>query len=195
MKVHDSGMPNEGQWESYFEPGVALDRLGLAAGIGNVVEFGCGYGTFTRPAATRARGIVYAFDIEPEMVAIVATKASESGLGNILAQVRDFMDAGTGLPDCHADYAMLFNILHAEKPLAMLGEALRVLRPGGILGIMHWIYDPSTPRGPSLNIRPRPEQCEAWAVAAGFEGTGPGTIDLPPYHFGMAMRKPVSTNP
>ena len=88
MKVRDSGMPNEGQLESYFDPEIAFDRLGLAAGIGNVVEFGCGYGTFTLPAANRATGIVYAFDIEPEMVAIVATKASESGLGNILVQVR-----------------------------------------------------------------------------------------------------------
>ena len=107
MKVRDSGMPNEGQLESYFDPEIALDRLGLAAGIGNVVEFGCGYGTFTPPAANCvATGIAYAFDVEPEMVAIVATKASESGLGNILAEARYFMDAGTGLPDCHADYAM-----------------------------------------------------------------------------------------
>lgn len=35
---------------------------------------------------------------------------------------------------------------------------------------MHWRSDILTPRGPSLDIRPRPEQCQAWLCAAGFSG-------------------------
>jgi SAM-dependent methyltransferase len=192
MKTRDSGMPDEPHWESFFDPDAVLDRLGLSAGVGNVVEFGCGYGTFTIPAAYRTTGTVYAVDIEPEMVAAVARKASRLGHGNVLAIVRDFVEQGTGLPDEHADYAMLFNILHAENPGIMLREARRVLKPGGILGIMHWNYDPSTPRGPKMDIRPRPEQCESWAIAAGFNRTKSGIVDLPPYHYGMAMQKPRS---
>jgi ubiquinone/menaquinone biosynthesis C-methylase UbiE len=52
------------------------------------------------------------------------------------------------------DYAMLFNILHAEQPERLLREARRILAPHGLLGIIHWNYDPSTPRGPSMEIRP-----------------------------------------
>jgi hypothetical protein len=64
-----------------------------------------------------------------------------------------------------------------------------VLAPGGVLAIMHWNYDPSTPRGPSMSIRPRPEQCRAWAVQAGFGPVGPPQIDLPPYHYGLTLEK------
>ena len=45
---------------------------------------------------------------------------------------------------------------------------------------IHWNYDPSTPRGPSMSIRPRPEDCRDWAEAAGFRLLAPGIINLPP---------------
>ncbi len=44
---------------------------------------------------------------------------------------------------------MLFNILHAAESGALLAEARRVLKVGGKLGVMHWNYDPTTPRGPA----------------------------------------------
>jgi hypothetical protein len=86
---------------------------------------------------------------------------------------------------------MLFNILHAKESPAMLAEALRVLAPGSLLGIIHWNYDTTTPRGPSMEIRPRPEECQAAAVAAGFRILPSGIIDLPRYHYGMVLTKPV----
>ena len=39
---------------------------------------------------------------------------------------------------------MLFNILHAERPNVLLKEALPLLRPSGVLAIVHWNYDPAT---------------------------------------------------
>jgi SAM-dependent methyltransferase len=136
---------------------------------------------------------VYALDIDPAMVEATRRRAAEARLGNVRAMVRDFMSGGTGLEDGCADYAMLFNILHGEEPVALLREARRNLRPGGLAGIMHWNYDPATPRGPALSIRPRPGQCMQWALEAGLEalrGPGGGVIDLPPYHYGLVMRRP-----
>jgi len=189
MKTRESGMPDEPMWESFFDPPRVLNRLGLAPEARGVVEFGCGYGTFTIEAGCLVRGSVHAFDIEPDMVAMVRRKAQQAGLSNVVCEVRDFVEQGTGLADGAADYAMLFNILHAEQPEALLREAWRVLRPLGRLGIMHWNHDPSTPRGPALSIRPRPEQCRDWARAVGFRLLAPGIINLPPYHYGMVLER------
>jgi ubiquinone/menaquinone biosynthesis C-methylase UbiE len=149
------------------------------------VEFGCGYGTFTVAAARIARGTIHAIDVDPGMLAATAAKTRE--LPNVRLVERDFVVAGTGLDDASVDYAMLFNILHFEEPLRLLREARRVLRPGQPLGIMHWNYDPTTPRGPSMDIRPRPEDCRNWALAAGFRLRDPGIVSLPPYHYGMVL--------
>ena len=85
---------------------------------------------------------------------------------------------------------MLFNILHADRPELLLQEVSRILAPDGILAVIHWNHDPTTPRGPSMEIRPRPEQCRDWAIQAGFALLEPGIIDLPPHHYGMALARP-----
>lgn len=193
MKTRESGMPDESMWSGFFSPAETLAKLGLTGSCGDVVDFGCGYGTFTIPAArivAGTTGIVRALDIEADMIETTRRKAAAAGLANIRVEQRDFMTDGTGLTDTSVDYAMLFNILHCERPQVLLREAFRVLSPGGRLGIMHWNYDPSTPRGPAMDIRPRPEQCRDWAIAAGFRLAVANRIDLPPHHYGWVLIKP-----
>jgi SAM-dependent methyltransferase len=189
MKTRESGMPDEATWVGFFDPPAVLARLGLTNACRDVVEFGCGYGTFTIPAARIVRGTVHAFDIEAEMVEHTVRKAESAGLSNVRVEQKDFMVDGTGLPDASTDYVMLFNILHCEQPHLLLGEARRLLVSGGLLGIIHWNYDPTTPRGPSMGIRPRPEQCRLWAEEVGLRLQGPPLLDLPPYHYGIVYRK------
>lgn len=188
MKVRESGMPDEEFWASFFDPEFVLRQLGLTETIANVAEFGCGYGTFTLPAARLVAGRVHVFDIEPEMISITMERARASNLNNLEYYVRDFVADGTTLAEESVDYVMLFNILHAARPLLLLEEAERILAPTGKLGVMHWNHDPTTPRGPSMEIRPTPEQCQAWAREAGFELAG-ALVDLPPYHYGFVAAK------
>ena len=188
MKVRDSGMPPEDMWSGFFSPEEMLRRLGLSETTGDVVDFGCGYGTFTLPAARLVRGRVYALDIEPEMIDAVQRKTKEQALRNVEPVRRDFMAEGSGLPEACVDAVLLFNILHAEAPVALLREAHRILAPRGKALVTHWVTDRPTPRGPSSEIRPKPEQCAAWALEAGLtQSTGP--LDLPPYHYGMVFLK------
>jgi SAM-dependent methyltransferase len=188
MKARDSGMPEEDLWESFFDPEEVLKQLGLDDAAADVVDFGCGYGTFAIAAAGRTLGTVRCFDIDPTMVAATLLSAAAHGLPNLRAMTRDFLALGTGLPTESVDYALLFNILHAEDPMQVLQEAWRILRPGGKVAVIHWVHDKSTPRGPDLGIRPRPDQCRAWLETAGFTTSG-DTTPLPPYHYGLVGRK------
>ena len=189
MKTRESGMPSVETWEGFFRPDDALRKLLLAGDRAGVVEFGCGYGTFTIPAARIARGPVVAIDVDAEMVGSTRRRAALAGLTNVDVRLRDFMANGTGLPDQSMQYAMLFNILHCEEPLVLLHAARRVLQIGGLLAIVHWNNDPATPRGPTMDIRPRPEQCAAWAAEVGFQPVLQAPIDLPPYHFGLVFKR------
>lgn len=188
MRVRESGMPAEDIWEAFFDAGAILDRLGVDVTVRDLVEFGCGYGTFTTAAARRVSGRVYCNDIDPSMLAFATRKAVDAGLHNIHFELRDFMADGTGLADDSMDYGMLFNILHVDNPVQLFAEAHRNLVAGGRLGVIHWIHDPNTPRGPPLDIRPTPAQCIRWAHEAGFRPTR-DVIELPPYHYGLVFEK------
>ncbi len=181
-------MPVEKMWQTFFSPTETLQALGLHRSMANVVDFGCGYGTFTIPAAQLINGTVHAFDIEPEMIEETKRKAERTGLANIKLYLRDFITDGTRLSDASVDYVMLYNILHTEDPSRLLFESFRILREGGTVGIMHWNYDPKTPRGPPMNIRPKPEQCAQWAETVGFIITK-RHVNLPPYHYGIVAEK------
>lgn len=188
MKIRESGMPDEKQWEDFFEPEKILKIMKLNHNIINVAEFGCGYGTFTIPASKVIKGTLYALDIEQEMINRVIERANNDKLNNIQTILRDFIHEGSGLEDENVDYAMLFNILHAEKPEDLLKETYRILKPGGKLGVIHWNFDPETPRGPPMEIRSKPEQCIKWAVGIGFKFEN--GHDLEPYHYGLVFSKP-----
>ena len=192
MKGRESGMPDESCWGALFNPACVVAKLDCGGACGDVVEFGCGYGTFTLPAAGLVQGRVIALDIEPDMVAATRRKAAESGASNVVASVRDFVTHGSGLPDGQAGYAILFNILHLENPVALLSEACRVLAPGGKVGIIHWRTDIETPRGPSLPIRPTAEQCRTWGESAGLEFVRYESLCCCTWHWGLVMRRPTT---
>ena len=75
MKIRDSGMPDEHSWERLFDARHVLRQLRLTRGNEDVVDFGCGYGTFSIAAARMTKGTIYALDIDPNMVAQTACRA------------------------------------------------------------------------------------------------------------------------
>jgi ubiquinone/menaquinone biosynthesis C-methylase UbiE len=64
-------MPAENMWADFFNVELILSELHIDSKINDLVEIGCGYGTFTIPAAKQIKGRLYAFDIEKEMLEIV----------------------------------------------------------------------------------------------------------------------------
>src|SRR5579871_3951436 len=182
-------MPAVEQWESYFGVVGILDALGCRDSTGDAIEFGCGYGTFTIPLARRNPGTVLALDIESDMVTATLVRALQAGLKNIITEQRDFVAQGCGRESESAGLVLLFNILHIEDPVSLLKEARRVLRPGGMVAVIHWNHDSSTPRGPPLDIRPKPEQCRAWGEQAGLRWVRDQALPGSPWHWGMVLEK------
>lgn len=107
---------------------------GLAEGM-TVVDYGCGPGLFTMAAANivGVTGKIYALDIEPKMVALVASRVEETALRNVEIVLNDSVYAQ--LPDAVADFAICALVLHYfDQPtdrLRVVRELFRLVRNGG----------------------------------------------------------------
>lgn len=188
MKVRDSGMPDEKMWSSFFDVNTILKELLINDATDNLVEIGCGYGTFTLPAAKLISGKLYAFDIEREMIEYVQRKKIVEKIDNLILEKRDVIAQTTGLKENSVEYVMLFNIVHHHTPNDFFEECHRILKPKGRIGIMHWRSDIETPRGPDLSIRPQPDQIMEWIDSTNFQIDKEPFI-LEPYHFGLVLSK------
>lgn len=94
MKVRDSGMPEQEYWESLFNVELILDKMEINQDVNSLVEFGCGYGTFTLPSAEKISGNIIAIDIEDEMLNIASSRTLSKN--NIAFVKRDFIANGKG---------------------------------------------------------------------------------------------------
>jgi len=157
-------------------------RAGIGRWSGDIVEFGCGYGTFTISAARRMAGTVYALDTDPLMVAPPSGALARLGLKKRRGRANgDCVAAGCGREPQSAGSALLFNFLHIADPVALLREARRVLRRGGLVGVIHWNCD----------ARTRPEQCRSWGEAAGLRWVRDAGLPLgSPWQWGMVLERP-----
>lgn len=186
MKVRESGMPDESVWGSFFDVPRILSAMEIKVDITDLAEIGFGYGTFTIPAAKIITGTLYAFDIEQKMAEITKERADRENLKNVEYGIRDIIEDTTGLPNSSVDYVMLFNILHGKDPKVLLKEAHRILKKNGKAGIIHWRSDIPTPRGPALDIRPKPDQLLDWIEKSKFQICKEPFI-LEPFHFGLIL--------
>jgi SAM-dependent methyltransferase len=176
MRIPQSDMPAEEQWESFLDVPTIISRLDLA-GRTDVAELGCGYGTFTSPLGQTTKGTFFAFDIDPVMVA--RTRQRTSGLP-VQCEERDVVEAGFGVT---VDAVLLFNVLQGEPVLDIFRHAVNSLRDGGEVLVVQWHYA-LTPYGPTFDIRPRPDDLVAIAERADLV-LGSDVIDLPPWHYGL----------
>lgn len=100
----------------------------------DVADLGCGDGYLTIEAARWAKRVV-AIDRSPEMLSRAKALAKRRGVSNITWK-RGELEA-VPLDDASVDIAVLSQALHhAEDPRAALGEAWRVLKPGGRLLVL-----------------------------------------------------------
>jgi ubiquinone/menaquinone biosynthesis C-methylase UbiE len=114
-------------------PQLSLEKARLGKGM-SVVDYGCGPGSFTIPAAELVgpEGKVFAVDIHPLAISSVSQKALRKGLRNVQTIVVQGYD--TGIQDSSIDRVLLIDTIHRiEDPAALFREIHRMLKPDGLL--------------------------------------------------------------
>jgi SAM-dependent methyltransferase len=133
LRLRKESFATHGGAERQLVPGrswAAWSRaLGLLLPSLDVADLGCGDGYLTIETARWARRVV-AIDRSREVLARGRELAARRGVGNITWKRGEL--ESLPLEDASADIALLSQALHhAEHPPVALGEAVRILRPGG----------------------------------------------------------------
>jgi ubiquinone/menaquinone biosynthesis C-methylase UbiE len=106
-----------------------IKRLLKEQNIGNVVEFGCGTGYFTKVIAKNAEHVI-ATDLSDEMLEVARTKLKE--FQNITIQKADCENVS--FPSGKFDTVFMANLIHfIENPFKALQESYRILKDEGLL--------------------------------------------------------------
>ncbi len=104
-----------------------------------VLDFGCGPGTISVGLAKAvAPGELHGVDMEESQVELARAVAKASGQGNATFHVGDV--AKLPFEDGYFDVVHCHNVLmHVPDTCAVLAEAMRVLKPGGVIGCREMI--------------------------------------------------------
>ena len=160
--------PDRAAWQ---KPDQIMDALGIADGS-KVADIGAGAGWFTIQLARRVgpNGVVYAEDIQRQMLEAIRRRVSREGLQNVQAVL------GTGtepnLPKGALEAILMVDVYsEVEQPVAFLRNLAVALKPNGRIGIVNYNPGQGGP-GPSSNAnegaRVDSAAVEADARAAGL---------------------------
>lgn len=130
------------------QPGRAIDLLGLKPGM-TVADVGAGSGYFVERIAPRiAPGLVYANDIQPQMLELLRGNMERAGLTNYRTVLGTESDPR--LPAGQLDLILLVDVYHEfSQPQAMLAGLRQALKPNGRLVLLEYKKE-----DPAVPIRP-----------------------------------------
>lgn len=143
-----------------------MDALGIADGD-RVADLGAGGGYFTIRLARRVgpNGIVYAEDIQDEMLGSIRRRVERERLTNVKTVKGTFDDPS--LPG-DLDAVLIVDTFNAfERPVTVLTRVRESLKRGGRVGIIEYTKDGLGP-GPAMEERIDPEVVINAARSAGL---------------------------
>jgi predicted methyltransferase len=152
--------------DAYQKPEQVMDALGIADGA-TVADLGAGGGWFTVRLARRVgpNGIVYAEDIQPQMIESIVRRVSREGLANVRTILGTANDPKLP-PDLDA-VLMVDTYPEIADPVTLLRNVAATLKPNGRLGIVNYTLDGFGP-GPPLDERVEPDEVILAAEQAGL---------------------------
>lgn len=132
------------------KPDQIMDALGIADGS-VVADIGAGSGWFTVHLARRVgpRGIVYAQDVQRQMLEAIRRRVAKEGLQNVQPRLGHGSD--TGLPPRSLDAVLVVDVYpEVEDRVTFLKDVVASLKPHGRIGIVNYKPGQGGP-GPSPN--------------------------------------------
>lgn len=165
--------------------------LGVAHGM-HVADFGAGSGAYALAFAEElgGTGIVYAVDVQKDLLRRLHNDAAKLGLHNIQILWGDLeVPGGSKITDTHIDLVLISNLLfQLEDKRAVIAEAKRILKKGGRLAIIDW----SESFG---GMGPRPEAVvtkeEAYELGHKAGLTFQKEFSAGAHHYGLIFKKTV----
>lgn len=134
---------------------------------GKAADIGCGPGHFAIPMARAVgeEGRVYAIDVEPRMLDVLAERAAAA---RAYALVGLLSPDGDALPPEPVDVILIVNVLHhVARPARYLRSLATRLAPGGRIALVDF-HDRETPVGPPVDHRLSRAEALAAVKAAGL---------------------------
>jgi ubiquinone/menaquinone biosynthesis C-methylase UbiE len=190
----DLGLLSAPDRDDWNKPDLIMDSLGIADGA-IVADLGAGGGWFTIRLARRVgpNGLVYAQDIQPQMIEAINRRVQQEGLTN----VRTLLGTPTDprLPG-GLDAVLIVDAYREmdepNKPQViqeLLRSIDRALRPQGRIGIVDFLPGGGGP-GPAAEDRVNPETIIATMEAAGLRLQAREAI--PPFQYLLVFGKSTS---
>jgi len=164
-----------------------MDRLHL--GEGDIVaDIGAGSGYFTIPFASRVgdKGLVFAEEIQIEMINYISKKVEDLELKNI--RVIFGKPEDPSLLDNFFNLVFLANTYHElDKPFLMLENIKKDLRFSGRLAIIDWDPAKQSPFGPPIEAKVPENTLIKEVERSGFELIE--KHNFMPYHYFLVFKR------
>jgi predicted methyltransferase len=164
----DLGLLEAPDRDGWQRPDRIMDALGIAD-ASRVADVGAGSGWFTIRLARRVgpQGLVYAEDVQQEMLNAISRRVQREGLAN----VRPVLGRGSDprLPAGSLDAVLIVDAYHEieEDRVALLANVAEALKPQGKVGVIDFRLEGGGP-GPALDERVDPDVVVADARRAGL---------------------------
>jgi ubiquinone/menaquinone biosynthesis C-methylase UbiE len=167
-----------------------MDALNIAEGS-VVADLGAASGWFTIRLARRVgpNGKVYAEDIQPQMIEVIKRRVPRENVNNVVTRLGTAEDPD--LPVGALDAVLIVDAYHEmERPVPLLRNAARALKPDGRIGIVEFTMAGGGP-GPPMDERVDPERVIREANEAGLRLIARPNILL--YQYMLVFAKPEAS--
>jgi SAM-dependent methyltransferase len=160
--------PDRDAWQ---KPDQIMDALRIADSS-KVADIGAGAGWFTIRLARRVgpNGVVYAQDVQPQMLEAIRRRVGKEGLGNV--QTRLGSGSDPNLPEGSLDAVLVVDVypeVEDEHRVTFLRNLTRSLKRNGRIGIVNYKPGKGGPGpAPDEGVRVAADVVQADAASAGI---------------------------